>query len=76
MYLPALVLSPVMIAIGIFVYLRRSKIFGLTIAFNNRAFGDAGRALERKSSPKMVIAHSVALIAFGIALGIYGVVGR
>ncbi|EXF23899.1 hypothetical protein BG28_09645 [Nesterenkonia sp. AN1] len=76
MYIPALLLSPLMIVIGILVYLSRFKIFGFTIAFNNKAFGDAGRALEKKSSPKMVVAHSVSLIVFGIALGIYGVLGR
>ncbi|MGJ9425917.1 hypothetical protein ACHABX_08750 [Nesterenkonia halotolerans] len=76
MYLPALLLSPIMILIGILVYLNRFKIFGFTIAFNNRAFGDAGRALAKKSSPKMIIAHSAAIILFGVGLGIYGLIGR
>lgn len=76
MYLPALLLSPVMIIIGVLVYLTRFKIYGFTIVFNNRAFGEAGRALEKKSSPKMVIAHAVAILLFGVFLGIYGLVGR
>lgn len=76
MYLPALLLSPVVIIIGVLVYLNRFKLFGFTIAFNNRAFGGAGRALEKKSNPRMVITLSIALIAFGLGLGLYGVIGR
>lgn len=74
MYLPALLLSPIVIIIGVIVYLNRFKLFGFTIALNNGAFGDAGRALGKKSNPRMIITLSIALIVFG--LGLYGVIRR
>lgn len=72
--LPALLLSPVAIIVGLFVYLNRFKIFGFTIDFNNRGFGNAGQALQKKPNPRMVTTLSMAFILFG--LGLNDVMGR
>lgn len=76
MYLAPLIFSPIVILSGILIIVFRDKFLNNARYTNKNIYGNTGERLADHANTRKVSIVGLILICFGIAMAVYGLIGR